>query len=114
MDIYNFIDRKKDDTSEKVTFTFKDALGLAIDLTGATVKCQFRIGDKQGQLKVDLAIATGITIDDATGGVLSIDQIDPLDWAGGTYFYDVEITLADGRVKTYVGGTMKVVDTVTV
>lgn len=35
------------------------------------------------------------------------------DVAAGSYVYDVEITLADGRVKTWMGGTVTIETDVT-
>ena len=94
----------KDDTFNGVRFT----LSPATDLTGAAIRTQFRRGGKKNQVEVDLSIGSGITVEDLVNGIFVWDEITPLDWAVGTYNYDVEITFASGDVRTYIEGTMAV------
>lgn len=114
MTIKNLEDRIKGNTSNSVEFVYwNETNDLGVDLTGASLKCQFRAGGKNGQIITELTIGSGITILDAVGGEFQIDEISPLNWSEGNYWYDIEVTFSDGDVKTYVGGVMKVVDTVT-
>ena len=50
---------------------------------------------------------------DAANGMFEIDKFTPIDFAVGTYYYDVETTFPNGDIKTYVGGTFKVLQDVT-
>lgn len=111
--LYNIADQLKGDTFRGVEFTLIDYdTSVAIDLTGATIKCQFRYKSKRGALQADLSVGSGLTVTDATGGVVEINSISPIDWAIGIYYYDLEVT-SGGEVKTYVGGTMKIIQDVT-
>tara|TARA_R110000796_G_scaffold70457_2_gene160290 strand:- start:4380 stop:4736 length:357 start_codon:yes stop_codon:yes gene_type:complete len=109
----NLKDRIKGDTSNSINFTIKNNLGAAIDLTGASIKVQFRYRSKLGSIVRDMAIGTGITVATPTNGILTIDAFGPVTFAVDTYFYDVEITFSDGRIKTYVQGTFKVLQDTT-
>lgn len=94
----------KNDTFNGVRFT----LSPTTDLTGASIRTQFRKGSKTNPVEVDLSIGSGITVEDLVNGVFVWDEITPLDWDVFTYYYDVQITFASGDVKTYIEGTMKV------
>lgn len=94
----------KGDTFDGLTLS----LDPPTDLTGATIRSQFRRGGKKNQVEVDLSIGSGITVTDLVNGVFEVDQIDRLEWAVGTYNYDIEVTLADNRRVTPVQGTMAV------
>jgi len=107
-------DRINGDTFEKVVFSFYgETSETYIDLTGATATCQFRRDSQNGDIQTELTIGSGLTLSDAEGGKLEIDQIDVLDWPPGIYYYDIEILLSDGRTKTYVGGTVNVLNSTT-
>ena len=106
-------DRIKGDTFGSVNFIIENSLGAAIDLTGATIKIQFRYRSKLGAIVRDMDIGTGITVPTPTNGILTIDAFEPIAYAIDTYFYDVEITFSDGRIKTYVQGTFKVLQDTT-
>ena len=93
----------KNDTFNGVRFT----MSPATDLTGATIRTQFRKGSKTGILEKELNISTGITIEDLTDGIFVWDAF-IMDFEVGTYNYDVQITFSGGDVKTYVEGTMAV------
>jgi hypothetical protein len=111
---YNIPDHQKGDTFDGIEFTIIDyATTTPVDLTGATAKCQFRYKKKIGTLQADLSIGSGLTVTDAVNGVIEIDRIASIDWAVGTYYYDLEVTLASGDIKTYVEGTIKILQDVT-
>jgi len=84
----------------------KDKDDAAQDITGAT--CRFVMSKRAGGTPlVDLTNGTGITIDDATGGLLTItvpaaDSID----LSGAYRWELQITDAAGRVSTVAFGTV--------
>jgi len=113
MTVQNLKNRRRGDTSESVEFSVINSdTNTGIDLTGASILCQFRYGSQSGSVKEEFTIGNGITVNDAVNGEFQIDQIEKLDWAEGTYFYDVQLLLSDGRTKTYVGGSFKVVGSV--
>ena len=93
----------KNDTFNGVRFT----LSPVTDLTGATIKTQFRKGSKTNQASKEITTSSGITVEDLVNGVFVWDSF-IMDLSVGTYYYDVEITFASGDVKTYIEGTMKV------
>ena len=109
MVVKNLKPRVKGDTSNLVRFT----LSPVTDITGATIRSQFRRGGKTNAVEVDLSIGSGITVEDAVNGIFVIDEITPLDWEIGNYNYDVQITFASGIIKTYVEGVMAVVQDTT-
>ena len=96
-------DRLKGDTFEAVNFTF-----TGVDLTGASIRIQFRYRCKTGAIVKDISTGSGITITDATAGKFTIDEFTPIDWEVDTYYYDVPIVFPSGKNKTYLKGTVKI------
>tara|TARA_R110001632_G_scaffold985_1_gene3936 strand:+ start:272 stop:625 length:354 start_codon:yes stop_codon:yes gene_type:complete len=110
---YKINDQYKGDTFNGVTFTLKEGADKTpINLTGATILSQFRTKGVTGAIQQTLEIGSGITVTDATGGVFRIDSF-VLDWNTGTFYYDIQITFTDGSVRTYVKGTLNVIQDVT-
>ena len=109
----NLENRIKNDTFASVNFNIKDGLGAAIDLTGASVQIQFRYRCKTGTVLKDVSIGTGITVTTPTNGIITLDAFTPITWEVDTYYYDVQITFSDGRIKTYVQGTVKILQDTT-
>lgn len=113
--IYNFDNQYKGDTLDATQFTLKDgSSGDPIDLTGATVRAQFRKPFRGPLVKTidNSGYGTGITIPSPEDGVIIIDSFE-LTWEGGSYAYDIETTFPDGTIKTYVRGTMNVITDIT-
>ena len=79
------------------------------DLTGATGRCQFRLGGKNNAVVVELTIGNGLTITDAINSIYQIDEIQRLDWEVGNYNYDIEFTLPNGDIITPSEGILPVV-----
>jgi hypothetical protein len=107
--IYNFPDHKKGDTFKAVAFTllYSDTL-LPISLQGASIECQFRLGSRTGAKVHDVNSTSGITIIDGLAGKFKLNQLTNIYWDVGTYFYDIEITFADGVIRTYVEGSITI------
>jgi hypothetical protein len=103
---YAIPDHYKGDTFESLTFTIKED-GVAVDLTGATIKIDFRKKTNTGTNQASLTIGSGITVDNAIGGVFTLDSFKN-DWEPDVYFYDTEVTLASGIIRTYFKGTLRV------
>jgi hypothetical protein len=99
----NLQDRLKGDSFPAVTFVFDDGVNPT-DLTGATILVQFRMTKKTGEVVKTLTDQSGITIATPTNGTIVFDRWEPIDWAVGKYFYDVQITFPDSRIKTPVQG----------
>lgn len=83
-----------------------------IDLTGVLIKCQFRLGSKIGTVAKEVSETNGIIIYDPTNGKFKFEDF-IVDWTAGTYFYDVQFTFTNGKVKTYIEGFFKVIQDVT-
>lgn len=70
------------------------------DLTGASVLVQFRSAPLKPVIFQFSTVDNTIEIPDPSNGEIYL-RGRKLEYAVGTYFYDVQITFADGRVKTY-------------
>src|SRR3990172_2612992 len=109
---YNFPDHRKGDTIEAITFTIT-VNTIAINLTGASAKMDVR--NKQGNKleRYTTTPADGLTIvAPATDGKLRFDE-KIVNIEAGTHDYDIEITLVDSSVKTYILGTWKIIQDIT-
>ena len=111
--VYNYGNQYRGDTLDSVQFTLIDKdTSLPIDLTGASLKIQFRKPFK-GATQLTITDGSGITIVSPTTGRLIIDSF-ILDWDPGVYLYDIEITFANSTVKTYVRGSINVISDATI
>lgn len=92
---------------ERYTITMN---GAVRDLTGATIRMTFLLGNRRDGNEKELTIGDGVTIVDGPNGVMDMDEIaaDDMDWNAGTWYYDIEITYADLLRKTPVIGTWKI------
>ena len=108
-----FEDLIKGSTFDGYQFVLKNADKSPIDLTGTTIKCDFKAKSKLGTLMLSVSDGNGITIDDAENGVFSLDEIEVVDWAVGVYYWDIKMTWVTPRTKTYIGGTIKITQNVT-
>jgi hypothetical protein len=103
---YNMPNHYKGDTFNAITFTIKED-AVAVDLTGAAIKMDFRKVSATGDPQQSMSIGSGITIVNDVGGIFKLDSFIN-NWAAQTYVYDAEITFADGSIKTYFKGSLKV------
>tara|TARA_R110000851_G_scaffold42020_1_gene104854 strand:- start:3190 stop:3537 length:348 start_codon:yes stop_codon:yes gene_type:complete len=94
----------KGDTFDSITFSIKED-GVAVNLTGAQIKINFRIGSNTGNIQQSMLVDSGLTIQNATDGVFTLDEF-VNDWDANKYFYDTQITFLDGVVRTYFKGTI--------
>ena len=110
---YIIEDHYKGDTFDGVQFTLKNITdNIPINLTGCAIKIQFRKSAPYGTLEKELTEVDGITIIDAINGVFKINAF-LLDWNKATYFYDVEVTFPNNVVKTYIKGTLSIIQDTT-
>ncbi len=102
------IEEIKGDTWDGATFTVKDKdTGAAIDLTGASITMAVRSAPDSEVVVLTLAVGTGITLTDPAAGQFALD---PVVWslAVGQYVFAIRITLASGRKKTWVKGSITI------
>jgi hypothetical protein len=109
---YNFPNHIKGDTFNGVEFTL-EVNSVAVDLTNASIlmylKKQKAPCDVVASFSTD---TTKITITDAVNGVFQFNnQI--IDVPAATYDYDIQITLNNGNVKTYIKGTWTILQDIT-
>jgi hypothetical protein len=101
MQIQNFTDCLKGDSFGAKT------VNISIDITNIDLKCQFRKSSKTGDLMLNA------TLTKVSANQFIIEDF-VVDWdADLTYYYDVQFTFPSGKVKTYFGGSFKVLQDVT-
>lgn len=78
-----------------------------LDLTGSSILLQVRKSPTAPEVAAEWATGDGITILDPEAGQFAVEgRI--IDLLAGTYVYDVELTLASGRVLTPIYGTFEI------
>jgi hypothetical protein len=97
------VEHTRGDTWER-GYIIKDAAGAPLDLTGATVAMQVRDGG--GVLVADLS--TFCTITPLAGRIDLVAPAATMTLPIGTYRFDVQVTYAGGRVKTYDSSTLAI------
>lgn len=107
MQNYNLPDVNFDNTFDGVEFTLPSK--VVYDLTEATAKIQLRLNPNTPIIKefispFKLLISLPYT-------VIFPQQI--IDIPAGEYKWDLKIFFADGREKTYIGGTWKIKSVIT-
>lgn len=106
----NYSTKRGDDFT--ISLTFKDADGVAIDITGylilMNIKSEKYLADEDAELQVD-----GV-IDTAEEGLAHI-TIPATDSANllGTYYYDIKY-VDDGAVKTFSNGVITFEENITI
>ena len=108
---YEYGNQYRGDTVVSPSMTFTSN-GQPIDLTGATIKCQFR-QPFNGKTILELTTSSGITVDTPTSGVIQLANFVPT-WDPGIYLYDIEFTFPSGIIKTYLKGTINIVSDQTI
>ena len=111
--LYNYDNQYRGDTLDSIQFTILDKVTRdPINLTGATIKCQFRKPFNGATIK-EITSSDGITIINASGGIFKIDEF-LITWDAGAYLYDIEVTFSTGVVKTYVKGSINIISDTTI
>ena len=108
---YNYADLIKTSSTEDIIFTLTDENSAPIDLTGISAVCQFRYSNETGKLAKDLSIGSGLTLTDAAAGKIKIDSF-LVDFEVGLYYYDIKLTFSSSKIKTYIKGTLNVLQNV--
>lgn len=81
-----------------------------INLTGCTIKCDWKLGVKIVKTFTELQ---GLPITDAANGKIKFLQF-VVDLPIEEYKFDIQISFANGTIKTYVKGTINVHQDVTI
>ena len=106
----------KGDTFDEVNFEVK-INNVALNLTGAVIKMQLRKDAydhiNPASLSLTSVANAGITIISPTLGKFKINS-QVIDIDVYNYFYDIQITLSNGVVKTYVNGFFDILIDVTI
>lgn len=112
---YNIPTQYNGDTFEQVTFNFyttSSEAGNEIDLSTATPKMDIRRDSVRGKVVKQLTIGNGLEwVDQANGQFRTTAFL--IDWGGGKYVYDLQITYSQNDVQTYVKGGFTVTEDVT-
>lgn len=109
--IYNIPTQYEGDTFDGFQITItqtSEGTTTPINLLGTTITSKFK---QDGTVVLDLSEGSGITIVDDEAGIFKIDSFTVP--STGMYEYDIQFVYADGSVKTYLRGSMKVVDQIT-
>jgi hypothetical protein len=84
--------------------------GVPIILTGTSIKMEFRQGP-------DYPVVLTFSTSDNTLQIIGTSSIRvmprKIEIPFGTYYYDLQVTYPDGKVKTYMSGSWKIVPDVT-
>jgi hypothetical protein len=94
---------KRGDTFAEVPINIK-INNVDLDLTGSTILMQLR--KEAGGI---VAFTPSLTIEAGTGGNFSIDE-QIIDIPACNYKYDIQITLADDTVSTWISGLFSIND----
>ena len=109
--VYDYWDYIKGSSTESIIFTLTDQNDNPINLTDINAFVQFRKSNETGALVKDFSVGNGITLVDASNGVIQIDSF-IIDFEVGIYFYDLKIEFNSNKIKTYIKGSLKVLQNV--
>ena len=103
-------DRIKGDTFSSVQFEYIDSdTNNPVDLTGAFIEIDFMYKCKTGTKVLEAnSNSNWVDIIDSLNGIFLLEAFTPITWSVGSYFLDVKVTFADGTKKTYIQGTVKI------
>jgi len=112
MKIYNFHDHLKGDTFEGTTFTIL-VNGIPLSLTNSFIKMSLKTNKSTLKSDFDLSTTNGrlLIIDAINGKFQIVPQI--IDIPAALYYYDIQIILSNGKVKTYIEGQWKIEQDIT-
>lgn len=100
------------DTWERV-WQLKDAAGAPIDLTGASARLQVRNPENDEVMASASTVDAKLSITAAEGKITMVMPYAEMALAGGSYPFDLEVTYADGRRRTYERNLLVVIEDIT-
>lgn len=95
-----------------VPLVFTDTDDNPIDFTGVEFKMQVKKVASGSFKEMELTNGDGIEISGADNNTVTIEK-NPLDIAAGKYKYDLQATLTNGKIVTYIYGVIDVKEDVT-
>lgn len=101
------INVKRGDTYDGCVFTIEYEDHTPLDLTGASILMQIKKSASDDEPVLEFTDTDGITITDAINGEFQIDEV-IIDILPKIYQYDIQVTLSNGKVKTFVEGKFTV------
>lgn len=112
---YNFPDAVCGDTYNTIAMQITCGIDIdnqePVDLTGAKISMWFK--NSMGRKKLEFSTETdGINITDAANGEF-VFELGKIEIEPGIYNHDVEIEFADGTIKTYIKGTINILEDIT-
>jgi len=119
---YNFKNHTKGDTFKGVSFTITidtlDSLGVVtsstpLNLTDASIKMSLKTSKNNSRSDLDLTTVNGkILITTPLEGKFQVAR-QIISISAQLYYYDIQITLADLSVHTYIEGQWKIIQDIT-
>jgi hypothetical protein len=95
------------------TYPATDIVESSYDSNLSRVRIKITLsGETTPSLTLD-SDTSGITINDAAARDFTIDEINPVTLAAGIYAYDLEMTYANGTVRTEFAGTWEILSEIT-
>lgn len=115
----DFPKEKRGDSFEGQQYQFQNPGGGHTSLAGATIRCQFRLFNKDGNLIKTITNGAGITVSDAVNAIIIIDpfKIDRTIFDAKQHWYDIQVTydplVTEISPKTWIEGIFNVIQDVT-
>jgi len=94
--------------------TYKDSDGVAIDLTGYTIRSQARLVDQFDSVLFDLSIGNGITINSLVDGTFTIKIQDTTSYTKDFFNVDIEYTDSQSVIKSTDTFTLQMLQDITI
>ena len=108
---YNFGVHVTGDTIPTKRFTITEGVApdpvTPVDLTGAAIAIDFVFKKN----RIHKEIGSGITVIDAANGIFDLDAFTLS--VDGLWSYDLQVTLADASVNTWLAGNIKMIKDIT-
>jgi hypothetical protein len=105
--IYNFKDHYKGSTLSPLAIKFN------FDITGAEIICQIRT-QANSPIIHEWKSGVNITVTNLLTGEIVLQQVNEFNPAAGNYVYDLQIKFVDGTSQSYMKGSLKVIQDITV
>jgi|TARA_R110000822_G_scaffold152112_8_gene291343 hypothetical protein len=105
--IYNYPPHYRGDTLDSFTINLSTD-GTPTNLEGVTLRAQYR-KPFNGATVREISIGAGITVSSPASGTVIIDKF-VCNFDPGSYVWDLEFTLTNGDIKTYLRGTINIIN----
>ena len=109
--IYNFPDHIKGDTFAGVQFEVL-VNNAPLDLTGASIRMYLKKTMIRGEQHIYSTANNRLTLTNPSQGIFTFNQ-QTIDIESGDYVYDIEITMPNNNVHTYIRGNWRILKDIT-